>query len=519
MHRKSAQQGWIMDNKAVKISENRAEANICTEWESIRKIYDETLAKYQKQITLPGFRKGKTPLNVLERKIGEDTLREACYEAMNNSMTELFEKTEADLRPLPYSTPEIVDHDKLLPFKKNKDINFTIRFDITPEVKLEKYKGLNVEIPNVTVSDEMVNKEIERYRQQNSIVKSKGADAVAAANDLVTVDYEATYPEGESDENKKIDDFTFTLGEKKNIYEFDDDIAGLKEGDEKEFTKNHNGKDVRIKVKVKSIKVKELPEVNDEFAQDIKSEYKTVADLKAGIKKQISDDLDERMKETKIVAVCDKILEDTQISVPKSMVDYEVELGFRRTAGQYNMSSKDFEKFITQIGQTKESFTNPWREDAEKSIKHRLVVGEVEKLENIKADEEKVKAILEKQTPADSDEETKKRIEESVRDQMNFSAAIDFLLENNNLKKSSKEITYEDYVSGKYLENSKEEEKGKGKDKADKKKAEDGGSIASETKAEAETKSDESADKASETKPAQAKVCKPRKKKEESDAE
>ncbi len=457
-----------MENKATKISENRAEAELLTTWEDIKKVYDATLAKYQKQITLPGFRKGKAPMNVLEAKIGEEVLRDSCFEAMNNSISSLFENVDESLRALPYSTPEIVDNDKLLPFKKEQDISFKIRYDITPEIKLEKYKGLDVEIPNVVVSDEMVAGEIERYRNQNSIVKTKGDGAEIANGDLVTLDYEVIGKEGEEGTGRKISDFTFTVGEKKNIYQFDDDVIGLKEGDEKEFVKKSGDDDIKIKVAIKTIKVKELPDVNDEFAQDIKSEYKTVADLKAGIKKQISDDLDERMKDTKLTAVCDKILESTNIAIPESMIAYETELGFRRAAGQYNMSSKDFEKFLTKIGQSKASFTSPWRADVEKSIKIRLIIDAVEKAESIKADDEKVKAMLEKQISEDTDEEMKKRIENSIRDQMDFSATIDYLIENNNLKKGKKEITYEDYISGKYLEDEKTESESEGKSESKK---------------------------------------------------
>ena len=471
-----------MASEVKRVEGSRAEINVVAKWEDIDRTYKDELNKYQKKAAIPGFRKGKVPLSVLQSKLGDEFFNEVCYVAMDEAMRKELEEVDAKLRPLPYARPEVVDAEKLMPFKKDADIEFTLRYDVLPEFELKNYKGIEVEYPNVVISDEMVNNEIERYRNQNAVVKKK-ENGIVENGDIVTLDYINLDSDSK---DAKVEDFTMTVGKKQNYFKFDDEIIGMKDGETKEIIVAYTDDDdkpsgfkadtVKLNVSIKSVRVRELPVVDDEFAQDIKSEYKTVEDLKNGIRKQQQEELDGRMKDTKIKLLCEKILSDMNIDVPKSMVDVEINRAFSRLVRSYGTNEEGFINYLKQIGQTKESFTAPWRDDATTNLKYQLIIGKVQEIEDIKADEEKVKAVLEKEIPQDAKEDEKKRFEDIVNDRLSYEKTIDYLIDNNKMKPGKKEVKYEDYVSGKYLEDEEAEKKEKGEKKTKKseKKEEEG---------------------------------------------
>lgn len=470
-----------MANNAKRVSTTEAELTIKLEWKDIQSKYDEELSKIVTKASIPGFRQGKAPRNLVEKKLGDGFLQEIAANAMDDALKVALEKVDKALQPLPYSTPALQDEEKVFPVKKNEDITFTVKYEIMPEFEVKNYKGIEVEYPNVTISDNLVDNEIERLREQNAILKDKD-DAPIAEGDIVNVDYEA-----EGIKDSKRDSYVFTVGSHSSYFDFDDDIIGFKKGDEKTIEKKYEADkkphgleadSVKIKIKVNSVKSKELPKVDDEFAEDVNEKYKNVKDLKNGIKSNLESRLNDSMRETKISLLLDKMLPEIKLDIPKSMVDFEVANTFRRFSSQMGMSEGDAIKFLEANGQSLNDFTAPWRDDAEHTIKSQLVVSRVRDNEKFEVTEDEITKEIEKQFPNVS-EDNKAVYKDIVKDNLEYQKAIDFLLKENKFVPSKEEVTYEDFASGAYL--AKKEEKKETK-KTTKKDSEDKGSKETEKK-------------------------------------
>lgn len=452
-----------MDINARRVENSKAEIDLVAEWKDIEEKYKTVLDNFQEQASIPGFRKGKAPRDVIEKKFAAGALQNAVIEAMDDAIQKAVSSLEdKSFRPLLYSYPEVVDYAKLLPFKPSEDVKFTIRYDVMPDVNVKQYKDIKVEYPNVVISDAMVDAEIERYREQNSEIKSKEGGSVENG-DLVTLDY--TNLDLQSDD-KTVSDYTCTVGKNQNYYKFDEYIIGMKEGEEKEITikytkdnkpENLERDEVRLSVKIKSVKSKILPAIDDEFAQDIKSEYKTVADMKKGIKDTLLKGLESRMKDTKADLILEEILKSADpIELPESMVKFEIENTFRKFANQMGMRPEDLEKFLKAQGQSKEQFTSTWTDDAKSRLKKELILTKIETLEKIEPEQEKLEAVMKNQIPETATEDQKEQYKEMIKGSLAREATVDFLIANNKLTAGKKEISYEDFASGAYLKESEE---------------------------------------------------------------
>ena len=176
----------------------------------IEDAYKSRLAKYAKEMTFKGFRKGKTPVSIVERQIGDYVREEVTYDLINDNFESEVKKLEFADQPLAYAKPVIENEEALKPFVKDKDITATIVYDVFPAVKLGQYKGLSFDVLNAEVKDEDISKEIESLREQNADILTK--DGAAADKDIVTVDYCELDENGAEIESTRRNDFTFTLG-------------------------------------------------------------------------------------------------------------------------------------------------------------------------------------------------------------------------------------------------------------------------------------------------------------------
>ena len=316
-----------------KLENSSVELTLTLSAAKIEEDYSKTIKDYAKKLTLKGFRPGKAPVSLIESKYGEAIREEVTFRLMEQNLTDSYKDMDAKDRPLPYSTPELQNEDALLPFKPNTDVTYSVIYDVLPQVTLPEYKGLEIEYPARQITDADVDAEIERLRQQNAMVITKKGEI--AEGDIVTIDYAELDADGKAMEANKRDDFTFTVGSSYNFYKLDKDIIGLKKGDETVIEKTYGddsgmgtdylGKTVRISVKVKEVKIKEVPELDDDFAQDVKDEYKTVDDLVKATRKQLEEGAEEGNKAAKMDAIVNALLEKTEIAVPKSMVEAQLE--------------------------------------------------------------------------------------------------------------------------------------------------------------------------------------------------
>jgi trigger factor len=428
----------------------------------VRSQYDELIGDYIKSAAIPGFRKGKVPREVLERKFGSALKDEALNKIFGKVITEVFddESFPKNDKPLPYSTPRI-DGD-IPELDLEKDMVFSVVYDVLPTVSVGSWKALEVEIPDVTVDDEAIAQELENLRDRNAIVLDRDEQAAAAKNDVVTVNYSELDSEKNPIPGSERQDFVFTLGSGYNLYQFDDDIAGMKKGDTKDITKSfpadypHKemaGKTLTIRVSLTALKEKRLPDLDDELAQDVDEKYKTLADLKNSIRERLTKLLDARIREITISKILEKILETTPIDLPESMIRIELDSRFRNLARRFNIPPEELEKNLAKTGEDMEKIREGWRGDAEKSLKSRLIIETLMQDLKLEASDEEIEKEMETQAAGSgtSLEDINKYYEqenarEYLKEDLKERKLFDIFIAENKVKKGKKE-KYLDLVS------------------------------------------------------------------------
>ncbi len=416
--------------KSVKELENSQIAlTITVDAASIEKAYQERLKKYAANLQVDGFRKGKVPSSIVERKYGEGIREEATFDCMENTLQDVLKDIEDDKKPLPYSTPVLQDEEKLLPFKKDENITFTVHYDVMPKFELPSYTGLSVEVKSKSVSDEDVKAEIEKLREQNSLVVAK--DGEAAKDDIATVNYVELDEEGNEIENTEREDFTFTIGSGYNFYKIDDDVIGMKSGDEKVIEKDVDDRHVKLSVELTNLKMRELPEIDDDFAQDVKEEYKTVSDMENGIRKNLEEKAEEENKNAKTEAIIEKLIEESKVSVPESMVNFQLEQNWKNFVQNSGLPEQQLMGFFKMQNQTKESIMETWKETAIKDLKGQLILEAIKNKENFALNEEEFNKECEEKLKNIEDENTKEYYKNMLKDEKQFAMVIPFLLEKN----------------------------------------------------------------------------------------
>jgi trigger factor len=418
--------------------------------DSLKGEYQELLKKYSKTAHIKGFRKGKVPPSVLEKKFGESLRQEAAFNIMENALKEVFEEIEE--KPLSYSQPELQD-EELKP-DLEKDFTFTVKYDVFPEVKLGEYKGLEIEVPNVSISKEDEERELKNLQEQNSMVVDKAEGSSVEKDDIITINYVELDEEGNEKEDTKREGFVFTVGSGYNIYKIDDDVLGMKKGEEKvvekEFPEDYEyeelkGKKVSIKITVTAIKVKNLPALDDELAKDVSEDYETLEDLKKDIKKRLEDTKEDLLRRKKVEALTDKIIEITEVDPPESMVQAELENSWRSFVARSRAPEDQVLRILKAEGKTKEDVLNEWREEAVKGLKSQLALHKIMEQENIEIAENEVEEEIQKQAERSnmSVEDAKAQIEQNnlmeyITRELKDRKLIDFLLEESKIKKGPK---------------------------------------------------------------------------------
>ncbi|NCC66205.1 MAG: trigger factor, partial [Spirochaetia bacterium] len=358
--------------------------------------------------------------------------------------------------PLSYSTPELQDEENLLPFTANNDVTFTVKYDVMPTFELPPYKNLTISYPKVFVPEEEVTKEIDKLRDQNAMVIDKN-DAVAMG-DIVTLDYVELDQDNNEVAGTERKDFVFTVGSTSNFYQIDEDVVGMKANEEKIFSKTYAedstvegyaGKTITLKVTVTEVKFRDIPELDDEFAQDVKEEYKTVEDLVNGTKEKLQSALDEKLEQEKFNALSEELLKGTEIAVPQSMVELEVEQNWKRYVQQTGLSEEQILQFLQFQKKTKDDITAPWKEAAAKSLRIQLIMDKIKDTEQFPLDEEELNKVLDEQLKNVTDESQREYYTKMIEDDMRFQKIAPFLKENNTFVEGD-EVAYDVFMSDTY---------------------------------------------------------------------
>lgn len=387
----------------TKLEHSAAKLTVTVAKEDVANGYKTTLGKYVKQVQIPGFRKGHVPASVLERKYGEQIKMEAAGDLIDSVLNEIFQdEKELSNRPLPYAQPKM---DEMPAFDTAKEFTFTVTYDVFPSVEVKDFNGISVKEPQVFVGDAEVEEELKGIQERNAAVIDKKEDEKAEKDNIVTIDIEEIGEDGKAVEGTKREGFTFTLGTAENVYKIDDDIIGMKANETKEITKKYAKTDAdknlagttkKYSVTVKQIKVRKLPALDDDLAQDVSDKYKTLADLKADILKNLNIAKDRKIKEIKVNSLLEQLIEKNPIEIPASMLQAELNGRWGQMAQQFQTTPEDLERMVVASGQKKEDMLAQWTGDAEKMLKSRIIVDSLLKSKNISVTPEEVEEAYQK---------------------------------------------------------------------------------------------------------------------------
>lgn len=388
-----------------KLEHSAAKLTVTVAKKDVADSYNETISRYVKQVQIPGFRKGHVPASVLERKYGEQIKMEAASDLIDKSLNEIFsDEKELENRPLPYAQPVL---EKMPEFDTSKDFVYTVTYDVFPKVDLKgfDFKSVTIKEPQVTIGDTELNEELKGIQERNAVVIDKKDDEKAEKDNIVTISIVEKDENGAEIASTKREEFTFTLGTAENVYKIDDDLIGMKKGESKEVSKTYDkdekdaelaGKTKKYSVTVKQIKVRNLPALDDDLAQDVNEKFKTLDDLKKDIMQKLENARTNKINEIKTNDLLSQLVEKNPFEIPASMLNAELDGRWRMMAQQFQTTPEELDKMITASGQKKEDMLKEWTGDAEKMLKSRIIVDNLLKERNISVTPEEIESEYQK---------------------------------------------------------------------------------------------------------------------------
>ena len=378
-----------MSCKVENLEKNMAKLTIKVSAEEFEKACEKAYQKNKNSINVQGFRKGKAPRNVIEKMYGAAVFFEdAANELIPDAYAAAAKESGLDI----VSRPEI----DIVQVEKGKEFIFTAEVAVKPEVELGAYKGVEVEKVTVEVTDAELDAELNRVREQNSRMLTVD-DRAIANGDLANIDYEG-FCDGVPFAGGKDTGYDLAIGSHSFIDTFEDQLIGKNIGDEVEvnvtFPAEYHaaelaGKPAMFKVKVNGIKVKELPELDDDFAQDV-SEFDTLEEYKNDLKKTLLERKEREAKSVKEEAVIDKIIEGAKMEIPDAMTDNTVRQMAEDFAQRIQAQGLSIEQYFQFTGMNANTFMENLKPQALKRIQSRLVLEAVVKAEGLTASDEDV---------------------------------------------------------------------------------------------------------------------------------
>jgi trigger factor len=423
-----------MSAKWEKLEGNQGVLTVEVDAEKFNEGLDAAFKKVVKQVNVPGFRKGKMPRGMFEKRFGVESLYQ---EAIDYLLPEAYAKAIDETGIIPVDRPEI-DVEQI---EKGKGVIFKVTVTVKPEVKLGEYKGLEVEQPDTEVTEEDVNNELKALQERHAelVVKEEGK---AELGDTVVMDFEG-FVDGEAFEGGQADNYTLELGSGQFIPGFEDQLVGLATGEEKDvevtFPEEYHaaelaGKPAVFKVKVHEIKGKELPEIDDEFAKDVDDEVETLDALKEKIRTNLEDNKKHAAEHTVRDTLVEKAADNAEVDIPQAMINSEIDRMMQEFDQRLQMQGMNLSLYFQFSGQDENALREQMKEDAEKRVRFNLTLEAIAAVENLEVTDEEV------------DEELNKMAEmynmsvdnimtalgslEGIRSDLQVNKAVDFLVEN-----------------------------------------------------------------------------------------
>ncbi len=401
--------------------------------EAMKKVYLRS-AKY---FNIPGFRKGKAPMQIVEKYYGDEIFYEDTF---NEVVPGEYEKELKENNIEAVSRPDI----DVKQIGKGQDLIFTAIVQTKPEVKLGKYKGIEIKKVEYNVSDADIEHELGHMQEKNARLVTV-EDRAVEKDDITVIDFEG-FVDGKPFEGGKANNHELTIGSNTFIPGFEDQIIGMKTEEEKDinvkfpedyFSEELKGKEATFKVKLHEIKKKELPALDDEFAKDV-SEFDTLKELKKSIQDKLEEENKKKAKyeteDAAVKAVCDNV----KLDIPSGMIETEIDNMTKEIEQRLMYQGMKLEQYLQMLGKSMEDFRKEYEEQATTSVKNRLVLEAIIKEEKIEPDKEavdaKVKEMAElygkKEEELKGNEGFMKYIEESMKNEK----VVEFLVANAKIK-------------------------------------------------------------------------------------
>lgn len=419
-----------MSLQVEKLEKNMAKLTIEVSAEELEKALQKAYLKNKNKISVPGFRKGKVPRQMIEKMYGPEIFYD---DAANALIPDAYAAAadECELKLVSRPSIEVVQIEKGQPFI------FTAEVAVKPEVTLGQYKGIEVEKIDTTATEEEITAEVDKERENNSRTITV-EDRAVQDGDMTVIDFEG-FVDGTAFDGGKGTDYPLTIGSGAFIPGFEEQLVGAEIGKEMEvnvtFPEEYHAKDLAgkaavFKCTVKEIKVKELPEADDEFAKDV-SEFDTLEEYRADLKKKVEERKTADAKAKKEDAVIEKIIEGAQMEIPEAMIETQAEYLVDDFAQRMQMQGMSLEQYMQYTGSTIETMTNQMKPQAKKRIESRLVLEAVAAAENIEIDEEAIEAEMSRMAEAYKMEldKVKELISEEEKDNMRADLSIQKAIE------------------------------------------------------------------------------------------
>ena len=424
-----------MSVQVEKLEKNMAKLTIEVSAEELEKAIESAFQKNKNKISVPGFRKGKVPRKMVEKMYGkeifyEDAANELIPDAYENALDECGEDI--------VSSPKI----DVTQIEAGKPFIFTAEVALKPEVKLGKYKGVAVDKVSTEVTDEEVDAEINKERERSARTLEV-TDRPVKDGDMTVMDFEG-FVDGVAFEGGKGEDYPLTIGSGAFIPGFEEQLVGAEIGKEVEvnvtFPENYQAEELKgkaavFKCTVKEIKVKELPELDDEFAAEV-SEFETLAEYKADVKGKLEEKKIKEAKDAKEAAVIEEIVKDADMEIPEAMLETQQRQMVDEFAQRIQMQGLTMEQYFQFTGASYDQLVEQVKPQAEKRIQSRLVLEAVAKAENITATDEDYEEELKVMAEAYQMEVDKvremlpKKSADQIREDIAVRKAAQFAVEN-----------------------------------------------------------------------------------------
>lgn len=413
-----------------KVDTNVWELEVSVDGDTFKDAVTKAYLKQRKNITIPGFRKGKAPRAFIEKYYGEGVFYEDALEAIYpDAVASAIE--EAKLEPV--DTP----YDLEIPEMGNDGVTMKFKVTVKPEVELGEYKGLKATKKSTKVTADEVKAELARMQEQNSTV-SDVDDRAVKKNDIVVIDFEG-FVDGKAFEGGKAEKYELTIGSNQFIPGFEDQIIGHKIGDKfdvnvkfpEDYQADLASKDAVFKIKLHGIKVKEVPALDDEFANDV-SEFDTLDELKKDIKKQLekrkNDDAENELHNT----LLEEVAKGIKAEIPEAMIEKTIDDDVNEYSYRLQSQGLKLETYLKYTGMDMKGFREGFKERAETQVRLNLALEKIIEKENIEVTEEDIEAEYKKYADAynmDIDTIKKAVSAESLKPELASKKAIDLIVD------------------------------------------------------------------------------------------